>query len=89
MAKNGKETNNTINIYIIMHFVRNGEECNMHNIMWYEGGIQLADIGTMNVREYGFNPRLGYDMVILDNLYNTCTRGVIGYRRVRTTMCSE
>ena len=27
--------------------------------------MQLADIGTKNVREYVLNPRLGYDMVSL------------------------
>ena len=38
-------------IVIIMHFVRNGEECNLHKTMWYEVGLKLAYIGTNNVRE--------------------------------------
>ena len=47
----------------------------------------MADIGTKNVREDELTPILGYDMVIIDNLQNTCTRGVIGYIRVRRTRC--
>ena len=51
MAKDGKDTKQNIHIYRIMHFVINGEECNMHKTLWYEGGLQLVDIGTNNVRE--------------------------------------
>ena len=54
----------------------------MHKTVWCEGGIKLAEIGTKNVGEYILNPRLEYDIVRLDNLQNTFTRGVIGYRRV-------
>ena len=79
MAKNGKDTKHTRYINRRMHFVRNGEECNMHKTVWYEGGLQLSDIETKNIREDELNPRLGYDMVRLDNWKNTCTRGVIGY----------
>ena len=46
--------------------------------VWYEGGLQLADIGTKNVREYGLNARLGYAILRHENWHNTCTRGVIG-----------
>ena len=63
-------------------FARNGEEWNSHNTVWFEGGLQLADIGTDNVREGELNPRLGYDIVRLENGQKTCTRGVKGYRRV-------
>ena len=51
--------------------------------------MKLSDIGTKNVREAELNPRLGYGMVILDNCHNTCTKGVIGHRRVPKTMFSE
>ena len=54
----------------------------MHKIEWCEGGLQLADIGTNNVREDVLNPRLGYAMVRLYNWHNTCIRDLIGYRRV-------
>ena len=49
MANNGKDTKRTRHISRIMHFVRNGEKCNMHKIDWCEVGLQLADIGTKNV----------------------------------------
>ena len=67
MAKNSKETKHTRHIYIRMYFVRNGEELNLHKTVWYEGGLKLSDIVTKNVREDEFNPRLGYDMVRLEN----------------------
>ena len=56
---------------------------------WCEGGLQLANTVTNNVREYELNPRLIYDMVILDNWEKISTRGVIGYIRIWRTMCSE
>ena len=49
----------------------------MHKTVWCEGGLQLVDIGTSNVREYQLNPRLGYSMVRLDNLKNVCTSEVM------------
>ena len=67
MSKNGKDTKHTRHTSRIMHFVRNGKECNLHTAVWCEGGMQLADIRTKNVREYEFNPRLGYTMVKLYN----------------------
>ena len=44
--------------------------------------MELEEIGTKNGREYELNPRLGLDMVRLENLQNTCQREVTGYRRV-------
>ena len=49
MAKNVKDTKNTRDISRMIHFVRNGEKCKMHKVDWCEGGLQLADIGTMNL----------------------------------------
>ena len=49
-----------------MRFIRNCEDCNMHNKVWCAGGLQLADIGTKSVREDELSTRLGYDMVRLD-----------------------
>ena len=40
MAKNGKDTKHTRNIIRRMGFVRNGENCKMHNIDWCKGGLQ-------------------------------------------------
>ena len=51
MATNGKDTEHTINLSRRMHLVRNGEECSFHKTVWCEGGMQLTDIGTKNVRE--------------------------------------
>ena len=51
MDNDGKDTKHTIQISRGMHFVKNGEECNLHKIVWCEGVLQLADIGTKNVRE--------------------------------------
>ena len=67
MAKNGKETKHTRHISRIIHYLINDEEFNFHKTVWCEGGLKLADIGTKNVREYGFNPRLGYAMIRLGN----------------------
>ena len=52
MDKNGKYTKHTRHISRRMHFVINSEECNFHKTVWCEGDLQLADIGTNNVREY-------------------------------------
>ena len=50
MAKNYKDTKHTRHISRRMHFVRNGEECNLHKTAWCEVGLQLAYIGTKNGR---------------------------------------
>ena len=57
MADDGKDTKHTRNISIRMHFVINGEKCNMHETVWCEGGLQLEVILTKNVRGYGLNTR--------------------------------
>ena len=67
MAKNGKDTKHTRHISRRMHFVRNGEKCNMHKIYWCEGGLQLSDIGTKNVSEPELTQRMKYIMVRLEN----------------------
>ena len=67
MAQNDKDTKQTTHVTRIVHFVINGEECNMHKTVWYEGGLQQSKMGTMNVRENELNPGLGYNMVRLDN----------------------
>ena len=61
----------------------------MHKIVWCEGGLQLADIRTKNVREDQLNTILVYTMVIIDNWQNTCTRGVIWDIRVWITRCYD
>ena len=65
MDKNGKDTKHTRHISRRMHFVSNGQKCNMHKIDWCEGGLQLSDIGTKNVSEPGLTPRMKYIMVRL------------------------
>ena len=50
MDNNGKDTKHTRHIASRKHFVKNGEKCKMHKIGWCEGGLQLADIGTKNIR---------------------------------------
>ena len=67
MAKNGRDTKHTRHIARRMHFVRNGEKFNMHKIEWYEGGLQLADIGTKNVSEPDLTARMKSIMVRLEN----------------------
>ena len=66
-AKNGKDTKHTRHIARKIHFVRNGEKCKMHKIDWFEGGLQLADIGTKNVSEPDLTPRMEYILVRLEN----------------------
>ena len=67
MAKSGKGTKHTRHIARRIHFVRDGEKCNMHKIDWCEGGVQLADIGTKNVSEPDITPRIKYIRVRLEN----------------------
>ena len=67
MANNGKDTKHTRYIARRMHFVRTGEKCKTHKIVWCEGGLQLADIGTKNVSKPDLTPRMKYIMVRLDN----------------------
>ena len=67
MAYNGNDTKHTRQISRRKRFVINGEDWNLHNIMWCEGGMKLLDIETNNVREDGLYPILEYSMVRLDN----------------------
>ena len=66
MAKNGKYTQHTRHIARRFYFIRNGEKFKMHKIVWCEGGMQLADIGTKNVSEPDLTPRMKYIMVRLE-----------------------
>ena len=67
MANNGKDTKHTRHITRKNDFLGNGEKCNIQNIDWCEGGLQLADIATKNVGEPDLTPRMKYIMVRLDN----------------------
>ena len=67
MDNNGKYTIHTRHIFRRIHLVRNGEDCNFHQTVCCEGGMQMADVGIKNVREYYFNNILVYAMVRLDN----------------------
>ena len=87
MSKNGSYTKHTRHGFIIMHFVRNGEEWNMHYKVCCEGGLELENIVTRNVRENELNPTLRYTMVILGNWHNNFTRGLIGYKIFLRTLC--
>ena len=66
MAKNGKDTKHTRHIASRMHLVSNGEKCKMHKIDQYEGGLQLADLGTKNVSEPDLTPIMKYIMERLE-----------------------
>ena len=67
VVKNVYYTKHTRHIPRRMHFVRNFEECYFHKTVWCEGGLQMEDIDTKNIREDEMNPRLGYDKVRIDN----------------------
>ena len=67
MAKNGNNTKQISHIARRMHFVRNGENCKMHNIDWCGGGLLLAYIATKNFGERDLTPRMKYIMVRLYN----------------------
>ena len=67
MAKNGKDTKHTRQIYIREHFLRNGEKYKIHKIDWCEVGMQLLDIATKNVGQINLNPRMKYIKVSLEN----------------------
>ena len=68
MANNGKDTKHTMHISRRLNSVRNSDKWKMHKIDWCEGGLQLEEIATKNVRENDLNPRMKYIMVRLDNL---------------------
>ena len=72
VAKTGNDTKHIRHISRRIHFVRNCEAWIFYKKVQYEGVLQLADIGTKDVRKDGLNPRLGYDMVRLDNWHNIC-----------------
>ena len=67
MSKNNKDTKHIRHISRRIQFVINDKECNFHKTVWCEGCLQLSYTGTNNGREDELNPRLGYDMVRLDN----------------------
>ena len=67
LSKNVKDTKHARHIASRMHFIRNGERCNMHKNDWCEGGLQLADLGTKNVSEPDITQRMKYIMVRLEN----------------------
>ena len=67
MDNNDKDTKYTRQISKIIHLVKNGEKCKMHNIDWCKGGLQLVDIATNNVGEHDLTTILRYIMVRLDN----------------------
>ena len=67
MANIGKDTKHTRHISSIINFVRIGEKCNMHKIYWYQGGLQLADIGIKNVSEPDLTPMMKHIMVSPEN----------------------
>ena len=71
MDKNGKDTKQNGHIVRKMHLVRNGEECNMKNIDWCEGGLQLADIANKDVGDNDLTPMIKYIMLRLENWYRT------------------
>ena len=58
IANNGKDTKHTSHISRTVYFVRNGENYKICKIEWCEGGLQLADIATKNVRDNNLNPRM-------------------------------
>ena len=67
MSKNGKYINHTSHIDRRVDFVKNCQDCKIHQIEWCEGGLQQEDIATKNVGENDLNPRMKYIMIIIDN----------------------
>ena len=66
MAKNGRDTNHTRHISIIVNVLRNGKKLKTHKIEWCEVVLKLADIETKNIGENNLNPRTKYIMGRLD-----------------------
>ena len=67
MTINGNNTNHTSHIARRLHFVRNGEKCELYKIDWCEGGLKLSYIITNNVGENDLNPRMKHIMVRIGN----------------------
>ena len=67
MIKNGKYNKHTKNFAKRLHFVRKGENWNMHKIDWFEGGLKVIYIATKNVGEHDLTPGIKYIMLRLDN----------------------
>ena len=77
MANNGNYTKHTRHLSRRIHFVRNGENCKMHKIDWFEGGLQFADISNKSFGEHDLKPIMKYIMVILDNWDITLVQDVL------------
>ena len=68
MAKNGKDTKHTRHIEkIMLFFCKEWRKCKMHKIDWFEGGLQLAEIGSKSFGEPDLAPRMKYIMARLEN----------------------
>ena len=67
MAANGKDTKHTRNIARRMNYLRNGENCKMHNIDWCEAVLKLTYIATKNIGDNYLTPRMKYIMLIIYN----------------------
>ena len=44
MANNDKDNKHTSSIYIIVHFLRNGEKCKIHKIDWWREVFNLQTL---------------------------------------------
>ena len=88
MNNNGKDTKHTRRIARRVNFVRNSENCKMHNIEWYEVDLQLVEIVIKNIEYNYLNSRMKCIVVSLDDRDDNFTRGVKGYMRVFGTRCS-
>ena len=63
--KNSKDTNHIRHITRRVYFVSDGKSFKMHNVHWFEGGLQLEDIATKTVGENDLITRTRYIMVRL------------------------
>ena len=48
MGSNGNDTNHSRHIYRRVYLLLNGDDFNINNIYWCEGGLILVDLATNN-----------------------------------------
>ena len=67
MAKNREYIKHTRHITTRKHFIRNGENCKMHKVDLWGGGLEWAEIASKSVGDPDLTLIIIYIRVILDN----------------------
>ena len=67
MGSSFRDSKHTRHITRRWHYVREGSRDGKHVLVWIDGDLELADIGTKNLDSTGLQPRLRFMMVTVPN----------------------